>query len=54
MMMMMIMMMMVFCPETGTLAFYATWRWDEKWFPVAFLTDNYGWATCPRSLRSGL
>ena len=23
-------------------------------FFVAFLTDNYGWATCPRSLHSGL
>jgi len=28
-------------------------RWG-RWFPVAFLTDNYGWAICPRSLRSGL
>jgi len=27
-------------------------RW-VRWFPVAFLTDNFGWATCPRSLRSG-
>jgi len=34
--------------------FYATWERDEWWFPVAFLTDNYEWATCPRSLRSGL
>jgi len=25
-------------------------RW-VRWFPVAFLTDNYGLATCPKSLR---
>ena len=30
---------------------YATWGWDE-W--GGFFTDNYGLATCPRLLRSGL
>jgi len=22
--------------------------------PIVFLTDNYGWATCPRLLHGGL
>jgi len=28
-------------------------RW-VRWYPIAFLTDNCGWETCPRSLCSGL
>jgi len=35
------MMMMVLCPKAGSLAF--TPPGDEvRWFPVGFLTDNYG------------
>jgi len=39
--------------EGRLISFHTIWGWDEwggfPWFPVAFLTDNYGWATCPRS-----
>jgi len=29
------------------------WIW-VRWLPVAFLTNNFPWATCPRSLRMPL
>jgi len=46
--------MMVLCSKAGSLGLRLLgMRW-ARWFPVAFLTDNYGWATCPRLLRSGL
>jgi len=39
-------------PNGRTLATTGT-RW-MTWFSVAFITNNYGWATCLRSIRSGL
>jgi len=45
-------MMMVLCLQAGSLAFMPPggMRW-VRWFRFAFLRDNYGWATCPRSLQ---
>jgi len=30
-------------PKGKFIDFYATWGWDVKRFPIAFLTDNYGY-----------
>jgi len=47
------MMMMVLCPKAGSLAFTPPGMRRVRWFPIVFLTGNYGLATYPRSLRSG-
>jgi len=39
--------------QVNSLLHHLGMRWVRR-FPAAILADNYGWATCPRSLCNGL
>jgi len=46
-------MMMVLWLKANSLAFTPTTDEMSEAVSLCFFTDNYGWATYPRSLRSG-